>query len=108
MLNIDLSGKKYLVMGVANKRSLGWAIADQLRAAGAELAFTYQAERLRADLEKLTADIPGALLYQADVTNEEELERAFAALEETWGVPVGNAWGCSEGARATSCGASRR
>jgi enoyl-[acyl-carrier protein] reductase I len=85
MLNIDLSGKKYLVMGVANKRSLGWAIADQLRAAGAELAFTYQAERLRGDLEKLTADIPGTLLYQADVTNEDELEKAFAGLQETWG-----------------------
>jgi enoyl-[acyl-carrier protein] reductase I len=85
MLNIDLSGKKYLVMGVANKRSLGWAIADQLRVAGAEQAFTYQAERLRVDLEKLTADIPGTLLYQADVTVEEELERAFANLEETWG-----------------------
>jgi enoyl-[acyl-carrier protein] reductase I len=85
MLNIDLSGKKYLVMGVANKRSLGWALADQLRAAGAELAFSYQAERLKDDLEKLTADIPGTLLFQADVTNEQELERAFAGLQETWG-----------------------
>ena len=85
MLNIDLSGKKYLVMGVANKRSLGWAIADQLRAAGADLAFTYQGERLREGLEELTRDLPGTLLYQTDVTNEEELDKAFAGLQETWG-----------------------
>jgi enoyl-[acyl-carrier protein] reductase I len=85
MLNIDLSGRKYLVMGVANKRSLGWAIADQLRAAGADLAFTYQGERLREGLEELTRDLPGTLLYQADVTNEEELDKAFAGLQETWG-----------------------
>ena len=68
MIKIDLSGKRYLVMGVANKRSLGWAIAEQLRDAGAELAFTYQAERLRTELEKLTADMPGTLLFQCDVT----------------------------------------
>ncbi|MGB7489247.1 MAG: SDR family oxidoreductase, partial [Thermoanaerobaculia bacterium] len=86
MIKIDLSGKRYLVMGVANKRSLGWAIAEQLREAGAELAFTYQAERLRGELEKLTADMPGTLLFQCDVTEEKELDAAFRSLEESWGT----------------------
>jgi enoyl-[acyl-carrier protein] reductase I len=85
MIQLDLSGKKYLVMGVANKRSLGWAIAEQLHAAGAQLAFSYQAERLRDELEGLTADLPGALLFQADVTREEELEAGFSFLEKSWG-----------------------
>jgi len=85
MIKIDLSGKRYLVMGVANKRSLGWAIAAQLREAGADLAFTYQAERLRGELEKLTADRPGTLLFQCDVTDEAELGAAFSSIEDTWG-----------------------
>ena len=55
---IDLSGKKALIMGVTNKRSLGWAIASQLQEAGADLAFSYQGERLRREVEKLTADRP--------------------------------------------------
>ncbi len=84
MLAIDLAGKRYLVMGVANKRSLGWAIADKLAAAGAQLAFTYQAERLRDELEKLTAELPGALLYQCDVTVEQELTATFEALRSEW------------------------
>lgn len=86
MIKIDLAGKRYLVMGVANKRSLGWAIAEQLREAGAELAFTYQAERLRSELEKLTGDMPGTLLFQCDVTDEGELDAAFASLAESWGT----------------------
>jgi enoyl-[acyl-carrier protein] reductase I len=73
MIEIDLQGKRGLVMGVSNGRSLGWAIAEKLAAAGAELAFSYQGERLREDLEKLTRDLPGARLAQCDVTDESEL-----------------------------------
>src|SRR5215203_5930536 len=51
MIEIDLQGKRGLVMGVANSRSLGWAIAERLHAAGAELAFSYQGERLKEDRE---------------------------------------------------------
>ena len=86
MIQIDLKGKRGLVMGVANGRSLGWAIAERLQAAGAELAFSYQGERLKEDLEKLTREMPGTRLYQCDVTREEELAATFADLKETWGT----------------------
>jgi enoyl-[acyl-carrier protein] reductase I len=85
MIQIDLKGKRGLVMGVANARSLGWAIAEKLQAAGAELAYSYQGERLKEDLEKLTREMPGTRLYQCDVTREEELAALFADLEEAWG-----------------------
>jgi len=85
MIAIDLKGKRGLVMGVSNARSLGWAIAAKLGEAGAELAFSYQGERLKEDLEKLTRDMAGALLFQCDVTNEGELKATFAGLKEAWG-----------------------
>lgn len=85
MIPIDLTGKRALVMGVANSRSLAWAIAERLRDAGADLAFTYQGERLREDLEKLTADIPGRRLYSCDVTVEPELQAVFEDLKSAWG-----------------------
>jgi enoyl-[acyl-carrier protein] reductase I len=85
MIPIDLSGKRALVMGVSNSRSLGWAIAERLRDAGAELAFSYQGERLKEDLEKLTRNMPGTRLAQCDVTNETELHALFTGLKEAWG-----------------------
>lgn len=85
MIGIDLKGKRGLVMGVANSRSLGWAIAERLQAAGAELAFSYQGDRLKEDLEKLTRDMPGTRLSQCDVTREEDLEATFGDLRTAWG-----------------------
>lgn len=85
MINIDATGKRALIMGVTNARSLGWAIAQRLHDAGAELAFGYQSERLRGELEKLTQKIPNVLLYQADVTQEEEVDALFAGIRTTWG-----------------------
>src|SRR6185436_17794658 len=72
-------------MGVANSHSLGWAIAERLHAAGAELAFSYQGERLKESLEKLTRDMPGTRLSQCDVTREEDLEATFGDLKSAWG-----------------------
>jgi enoyl-[acyl-carrier protein] reductase I len=86
MIQIDLQGKRGLVMGVSNARSLGWAIAERLHAAGATLAFSYQGERLKADLEKLTAGFAEARLAQCDVTSETELQALFADLKEAWGA----------------------
>jgi enoyl-[acyl-carrier protein] reductase I len=85
MIGIDLQGKKFLVMGVANRRSLGWAIADQLAEAGAQLAFSYQAERLQAELEKLTDQLADRLLFQCDVSQEAELSAMFGQIAEEWG-----------------------
>lgn len=85
MISIDLSGKKALVMGVTNKRSLGWAIASQLLEAGAQLAFTYQGERLRGELEKLTTDLPESRLYACDVGDDSQIDAVFSDLTGAWG-----------------------
>ncbi len=85
MLAVDLSGKKALVMGVTNERSLGYAIAKKLQEAGAEVALSYQSERLRPEVEKLSGNLGGAKLFQADVTREEELDRLFQGIAEIWG-----------------------
>ncbi len=85
MVTIDLTGKRALVMGVSNSRSLAWAIAERLRDAGATLAFTYQGERLREDLEKLTAGLPDVRLYPCDVANDGDLATVFADLRQAWG-----------------------
>lgn len=84
MVPIDLSGKKALVIGVTNEHSLGWAIAEKLYAAGAEVAFSYQGERLKDKLEKLTAGRPNQRLYEVDVTNEGALKAMFADLKTAW------------------------
>ena len=68
MYPIDLSGKHAVVMGVANHRSLSWAIAQQLHKAGAALCLTYQGERLKSMVEELAATAPGALVLECDVT----------------------------------------
>ncbi|MCZ6508274.1 MAG: enoyl-ACP reductase [Acidobacteria bacterium] len=85
MAQIDMSGKRVLVMGVTNRFSLGWAIADRLRESGADLAFSYQGERLRETIEKLTADMPACPLFECDVTMEEDLQAVFGGLKERWG-----------------------
>ena len=85
MLTMDMTGKRALVMGVTNRRSLGWAIAEKLAEAGAELAFSYQGERLKGEVEKLTADRPETPLFMCDVTRDEEVAAVFDGLKERWG-----------------------
>ncbi|MDA8019568.1 MAG: enoyl-ACP reductase [Thermoanaerobaculia bacterium] len=85
MIQIDLSSKRALIMGVTNRRSLGWSIAAKLQEAGCQLAFSYQGERLRGELEKLTDGMEGARLYQVDVTNPDELAAMVSDLEGAWG-----------------------
>ncbi|WP_425145645.1 enoyl-ACP reductase FabI [Deinococcus sp.] len=85
MISIDLSQKTALVMGVANARSLGWAIAERLLEAGCRVGFSYQGERLKAELEKLTAGHSGTWIQQADATSEADLTALFATVGEQFG-----------------------
>ena len=80
-----LQNKFGIIFGVANKRSIAWASAQACREAGARLAFTYQNERLKENVESLTRDMEGALLAQCDVTKPEEVEQAFALVKENFG-----------------------
>ncbi|HSE92838.1 MAG TPA: enoyl-ACP reductase [Methylomirabilota bacterium] len=75
-----LEGKTGIVFGVANKRSIAWAIARSLAAAGMRLAFTYQGDRLKENVEELAGTLSGSLLYPCDVTKDEEIAAVFAAL----------------------------
>ena len=80
-----LAGKTAVVFGVANKRSIAWAIAQGLHAAGAQLAVTYQNERLEQETRDLIPLLPGAEACQCDVSNDQELERLFSTLKERYG-----------------------
>ena len=85
MISIDLSDKTALVMGVANARSLGWAIAQQLLEAGCKVGFSYQGERLKPELEKLLAGKENTWIAQADATSEDDLSALFARAKEEFG-----------------------
>ena len=80
-----LEGKRALVMGVANDRSIAWGIAQALAAQGAELAFTYQGEAFGKRVQPLAASLGSDLLLDADVTNDASLDAGFATLAERWG-----------------------
>ena len=80
-----MAGKRGLIMGVANKNSIAWAIAQQLAAQGAELAFTYQGEKLLRRVKPLAESVGSDTLLDCDVTNDEHMDATFAALEAKWG-----------------------
>jgi enoyl-[acyl-carrier protein] reductase I len=82
-----LAGKIGLVVGVANKRSIAWAIAQAWHKAGATLAFTYQGERLKENVEELAGTFgPDTLLLPCDVTRDEEIVRVLAGVGEKFGT----------------------
>jgi enoyl-[acyl-carrier protein] reductase I len=80
-----MKGKRGLVMGVANDRSIAWGIASALAAEGAELAFSYQGEAFGKRVEPLAASVGSDFLIDVDVTNEESLDRLFAEIGRRWG-----------------------
>lgn len=80
MRTIDLTGKTALVLGVANQRSLAWAIAESLGEAGCRLAFTYQGERLKENVTDLASKYPDALVLPCDVTSDAEIDATFAEV----------------------------
>lgn len=80
-----LKGKRGLVMGVANDRSIAWGIASALAAQGAELAFSYQGEAFGKRVEPLARSLGSDLLLDMDVQDDESLDRGFSRLEQEWG-----------------------
>ena len=80
-----MKGKRGLIMGVANKNSIAWAIARQLAAQGAELAFTYQGDALLRRVKPLAESVGSDILCECDVTNDATMDSTFSALKDKWG-----------------------
>ena len=80
-----LQGKKGLIMGVANDRSIGWGIAHAAHLAGAELAFTYQGEALGKRVKPLAEQVGSSLVLPCDVTDEASVDAVFNSIAEAWG-----------------------
>jgi enoyl-[acyl-carrier protein] reductase I len=81
----DFSGKRGLVLGVANRRSIAWGIAQKLADGGAALAFTYQGERIEKSVRELAESVESPLVTECDVRSDEDIERVFAEVAEAFG-----------------------
>ena len=81
----SMQGKTVVVFGVANKRSIAWAIAQRMQAAGAKLAITYQNERLKQEADDLIASLPGAEAFMCDVSSDEQIASLFSQLKDRYG-----------------------
>src|SRR3954471_16338003 len=81
-----MRGKRGLIMGLANNRSIAWGIAKACHAHGAELAFTYQGEALKKRVEPLAQEVGGIVIGHCDVTEPATLDAAFDALKKQWGA----------------------
>jgi len=77
-------GKRALVLGVANKRSIAWAIAHRLADEGAELAFTFQGERIEGNVRQLAGSVSSPLVTSCDVRSDDDIERVFREVAELW------------------------
>jgi enoyl-[acyl-carrier protein] reductase I len=82
----SLEGRNIVVFGVANKRSIAWAIAQNMQAAGARLAITYQNERLRVEAEEMIHSLPNAEAFQCDVSSDDEIAQLFEKLKSRYGT----------------------
>ncbi len=81
----SFADKRGLVLGVANKRSIAWAIARKLADGGAELAFTYQGERIEQSVRELAESVSSPLVTECDVRSDEDVARVFAEVGEAFG-----------------------
>ena len=79
-----MAGKRGLIMGVANDHSIAWGIATQLRAQGAELAFTYQGEAFGKRVRPLAGSLGSNLVLPCDVSDEDDIDRVFTEIETAW------------------------
>jgi enoyl-[acyl-carrier protein] reductase I len=82
---IDLTGKVAVVFGLANKRSIAWAIAQKLSEAGARLAICYQSERLKKEAEALIPELRDARIFPCDVSSDAEIDAVFEQLKTIYG-----------------------
>jgi len=78
-----LNGKRALIVGLASERSIAYGISQAFQREGAQLAFTYQGERLRERVETMAAEFDSKLVFPMDVSSDTEIEAAFAALKST-------------------------
>jgi enoyl-[acyl-carrier protein] reductase I len=78
--------KTAVIFGLANKRSIAWAIAQKLHAAGWQLAITYQNERLEQEAHDLIGDLPGSTGFMCDVSSDEQIAKTFEELKSKYGV----------------------
>jgi enoyl-[acyl-carrier protein] reductase I len=87
-MNLSLQNRTYVVMGVANKRSIAWGIARSLHDAGARLVFTYAGERLEQSVRELAESLErnDSLVLPCDVTNDEDIKNCFASIKKSVGV----------------------
>ena len=79
-----LTGKRILITGLLSNRSIAYGIAKACHREGAELAYTYQNDRIKDRTAKLTAELGGTLLYPCDVASDQEITQLFTALGEKW------------------------
>src|SRR5262245_32933727 len=81
----DLNGKTGLIVGIANKRSIAWAIARAASAAGARLAVTYQGERLEENVRELSEGLTNPVVLPCDVTDDVQVDNVFATIDREFG-----------------------
>ena len=79
-----LDGKRFLIVGLASNRSIAWGIADAMHSQGAELAFSYQNEKLQPRVEKMAAQFGSELTYPLDVASDQQIDDLFSALSKSW------------------------
>jgi len=84
-MGTSMEGRNVVVFGVANKRSIAWAIAQQMQQAGAQLAITYQNERLKQEADDLISALPNAQAFQCDVSSDDEIAKLFEELKAKLG-----------------------
>ena len=85
MLIMMLKNKKILIAGLANKHSIAAGIAKSMHAQGAKLAFTYQSERLKDNVKKISSELVSNLLFECDVASDESISKMFNNLSKEWG-----------------------
>ena len=97
-----LAGKKALIVGVASNRSIAWGIANAMHREGAELAFTYQTDKLRPRVEKFAQQLGSEIVLPCDVHSDEQIDAVFKELANFWSgydILVHSSWSDSNGLR---------